>query len=79
MGKDACERLPPDLQQIILEEAAKAEMEILRLGAIQNEVRLVKNMGKGMEYVELSPEVRAQSDKAVIERVIPNWADRVGN
>jgi len=29
--------------------------------------------------VEFNPEVRAQSDKAVIERVIPNWADRVGN
>ena len=31
-----------------------------------------------MEYHEFSAELRAQSDKAVIEEVIPNWASRVG-
>ena len=67
MNKDVWEELPPDLQAIVLEEAAKAEMEMLRLGAIQNEVGLLKNVEKGgMEYHEFSPELRAQSDKAVI-------------
>ena len=79
MNKDIWEGLPPDLQAIVMEEAAKAEMEMLRLGAIQNEVGLLKNVEKGgMEYSEFSPELRAQSDKAVIEAVIPNWAQRVG-
>ena len=79
MNKDIWESLPADLQAIVLEEAAKAEMEMLRLGAIQNEVGLLKNVEKGgMEYHEFSSELRAQSDKAVIEEVIPNWADRVG-
>ena len=79
MNKDVWEGLPPDLQAIVLEEAAKAEMEMLRLGAIQNEVGLLKNVEKGgMEYHEFSAELRAQSDKAVIEEVIPNWASRVG-
>ena len=62
-----------------MEEAAKAEMEMLRLGAIQNEVGLLKNVEVGgMEYTEFSPELRAKSDQAVVEAVIPNWADRVG-
>ena len=79
MNKDIWEGLPPDLQAIVMEEAAKAEMEMLRLGAILNEVGLLKNVEKGgMEYSEFSPELRAQSDKAVIEAVIPNWARRVG-
>ena len=79
MSKGIWEVLPPDLQAIVMEEAAKAEMEMLRLGAIQNEVGLLKNVEKGgMEYSEFSPELRVQSDKAVIEAVIPNWADRVG-
>ena len=79
MNKSVWERLPADLQAIVMEEAAKAEMEMLRLGAIQNEVGLLKNVEiGGMEYHEFSPTLRAQSDKAVIEEVIPNWADRVG-
>ena len=79
MNKDIWEGLPPDLQAIVMEEAAKAEMEMLRLGAIQNEMGLRKLIEKGgMEFTEFSPELRAKSDKAVIEGVIPNWADRVG-
>ena len=79
MNKDIWESLPPDLQAIVMEEAAKAEMEMLRLGAIQNEVGLLKNVEiGGMEYSEFSSELRAQSDKAVIDAVIPNWASRVG-
>ena len=79
MNKDIWEGLPPDLQAIVMEEAAKAEMEMLRLGAIQNEMGLRKLTEIGeMEFTEFSPELRAKSDKAVIEGVIPNWASRVG-
>ena len=53
MNIDIWEVLPADLQAIVLEEAAKAEMEMLRLGAIQNEVGLLKNVEVGgMEYTE---------------------------
>ena len=56
--------------------SVSAEMEMLRLGAIHNEGGLLKNVEKcGMEF---SPGLRAQSDKAVADAVIPNWADRVG-
>ena len=59
--------------------SVSAEMEMLRLGAIQKEVGLLKNVEKfGMEFSEFSPGLRAQSDKAVVDAVIPNRADRVG-
>ena len=70
--------IPPDLQQIMKEEAAKLELEALRLGAIQNELGLQKNTDAGMEYVEFGPEMRAHSDQAVMEEVVPNWVTRVG-
>jgi TRAP-type C4-dicarboxylate transport system substrate-binding protein len=78
MNKKVWEKLPPDLQAIIIEEGAKAELELLRLGAIQNEVGILRNTKAGMEYLEFGPEVRARSDETVITRVIPNWAKRVG-
>ena len=70
--------IPPDLQQIMKEEAAKLELEALRLGAIQNELGLQKNTDAGMEYVEFGPEMRAHSDRAVMESVVPKWVTRVG-
>ena len=54
------------------------ELEALRLGAIQNELGLQKNIDAGLEYIEFGPEMRALSDNAVITEVVPNWVDRVG-
>ena len=31
-----------------------------------------------MTYIEYPPEVRALSDKAILESVVPNWVERVG-
>ncbi len=78
MNKKVWEKLPPDLQQIMIEEGAKFELEGLRIGAIQNELGLEKNIRAGMEYLEFSPEIRARSDAVVFERVVPNWVKRVG-
>ncbi|MDA1129728.1 MAG: TRAP transporter substrate-binding protein DctP [Chloroflexi bacterium] len=70
--------LPPDLQQILIEEAAKSEMEALRVSAIHNEYALELNIMEGMEYVPFSAEVRAKSDAAILERMMPSWVKRVG-
>ena len=70
--------IPDDLREIMKEEGAKLELEALRVGAIQNELGLQKNIDAGMTYVEFGPEMRAHSDQAVSNSVIPNWVDRVG-
>ena len=79
MTKKVWDKLPPDLQAILIEEGAKSELEALRIAAIQNELGVERNLKKGgMEYLEFSPELRAKSDAAVLERVIPLWAKRTG-
>ena len=78
--------IPDDLQQIILEEAAKSELEALRISAIQNEMGQVKNTterGAGqdaMEFVPFSDEMNFRSlNTAVMEHVVPAWVNRVGD
>ena len=78
VNKTVWARIPTDLQEIWKEEAVKMELEALRLGAIQNELGLQKNIDAGLEYIEFGPEMRALSDNAVITEVVPNWVDRVG-
>ena len=80
--------IPEDLQQIILEEAAKSELEALRISAIQNEMGLLKNTsddprGAGidaMEFIPFSEEMTFRSlNTAVMEHVVPAWVNRVGD
>ena len=72
-------RIPHDLQQIIIEEAAKSELEALRLAAIQNEIGLQRNIDAGMEFIPFSNEVNRRSLEVAMNSVIPNWVNRVGD
>ena len=81
-------QIPQDLQMIITEEAAKSELEALRIAAIQNEMGLLKNTssdtrGAGidaMEFVPFSEEMTFRSlNTAVMEHVVPAWVNRVGD
>ncbi len=78
VNKEIWEAIPTDIQEIWKEESAKLELEALRLGSIQNELGLQKNIDAGLEYIEFGPEMRALSDTAVLTEVVPNWVDRVG-
>lgn len=78
INKEVWESIPDDLKAIFEEESAKMELEALRLGSIQNELGLQKNVDAGLEYIEFGPEMRALSDQSVAESVLPNWVDRVG-
>ena len=73
------DKLPADLQAILIEEGAKHELEALRLAAIQNEVGVVKNELAGLEKVLFSPELEALSEQAVLNNVVPGWINRVGD
>lgn len=72
--------IPPNLQQILIEEGAKSELEALRIASIQNEMGLAKNLDKGMTLYEFNDEVNERSlNSSVIEHVIPAWINRVGS
>ena len=76
---DVWDAIPADLQQIILEEGAKLELEALRLAPAQSAAGVQENIDAGMEYIPFSPELQQQSRQAAMSRVIPLWVDRVGN
>ena len=78
INRDVWNSIPDDLKAIFEEESARMELEALRLGSIQNELGLQKNIDAGLEYIEFGPEMRALSDQSVSESVLPNWVKRVG-
>ena len=71
--------IPTDLQQILIEEGARQELESLRLATIQGITAMERITGAGIQIVEFSPEIRAQSRRVAIECVIPGWLKRVGH
>ena len=82
INADVWEQIPADLQQILIEEGAKSELEQLRLTSIQNVTGVIKNTEVAqppMELVEFSPELADHSlNVAVKEHVIPGWLNRLG-
>ena len=80
INREVWNSIPADLQQIIMEEAAKSELEALRLAAVQNEVGLQRNIDEGLDLVPFSDEILHHSfNTAVMENVIPGWVNRVGD
>ena len=71
--------IPTDLQQILIEEGARHELESLRLATIQGITAMERITGTGIQLVEFSPEVQAQSRRVAIECVIPGWLERIGH
>ena len=79
VNADVWNSIPPDLQQIFIEEGAKSELEQLRLTSIQNVTGVQKNIDAGMELVEFTPDLADYSlNVAVKEHVIPGWLRRLG-
>ena len=70
--------IPEDIQQILLEEGARQELEALRLTAIHNVTGITRNIEAGLELVEFGPEAQALSKRAGAESVLPNWLQRLG-
>ena len=75
---DVWAAIPADIQQILLEEGAKQELEALRLTAIHNVTGITRNIEAGLELVEFGPEAQALSRRAGAESVLPNWLQRLG-
>ena len=79
MNKDVFDNLPPDLQQIMVEEGARHELEAMRVTPAWNEVWIQRNIDAGLEYIEFTPEMKAQEQNvAVMQHVLPAWINRVG-
>ena len=79
INKDVWNKIPVDLQQIIIEEGAKAELEGLRLAPFQNLVAVQINQTLGVQPVPFPQDMFHHIQTVVLpEYVIPGWLRRLG-
>tara|TARA_B100001167_G_C16762541_1_gene302267 strand:- start:1178 stop:1702 length:525 start_codon:yes stop_codon:yes gene_type:complete len=79
INKDVWEGIPADLQQIIIEEGAKYELEAHRIAGIQNRMGVARNVEAGLKHIEFSDELNEHSfNVAAMQHVVPAWVKRVG-
>ena len=69
--------LPPDIQQILIEEGARHELEGLRVTPAWNEVWIPRNVEAGMIFQEFTPELlEHQRNVVATDFVIPGFVNR---
>ena len=79
INQEIWQGLPPDIQQILLEEGARQELEAIRVTPAWNEVWIGRNVDAGLTYQQLNEEVMTHmKDVAVMQHVIPGFVNRVG-
>ena len=79
INKDVWDNIPTDLQQIIIEEGAKAELEGLRLAPYQNLLAVQINQALGIQPVPFTEEqVRYIIGVIGQDRILPGWLNRLG-
>ena len=79
INKDVWEKMPADLQQIMIEEGAKMELEALRLAPFQNFIALEANKQAGLKIQPFTDESLRHVDEVVLpEHVLPGWLRRLG-
>ena len=79
INKDVWSEIPADLQQIITEEGAKAELEGLRLAPFQNLIAVQINVQLGVQPTPFSEDIYRHIQTVVLPQyVIPGWIQRVG-
>jgi TRAP-type C4-dicarboxylate transport system substrate-binding protein len=79
VNKATWKRLPPDVQQIMKEEAEKV-VEGKAFEAIEtwNKEGIDRNVEKGMEHIPFSPETHAAIKDVLRTKVVPDWVKRAG-
>ena len=76
---DLWARIPPDIQQIIIEEGARAELEALRIAPYHNVLSVFANQTAGIQPVPFSGEIGQYIAGVVFpEYVVPDWVNRLG-
>ena len=77
VNADVWNGLTPDLQQILIEEGTRHELEGLRVTPAWNEVWIPRNIEAGMIYQEFSPALlEHQKNVVATEFVIPGFVAR---
>ena len=79
INKDVWDRIPADLQQIMVEEGAKAELEGLRISPFHNIASAQLGRLLGLQVVPFSAEIQEHIRGVVVpEHILPGWINRLG-
>jgi TRAP-type C4-dicarboxylate transport system substrate-binding protein len=79
INKNAWNRLSPDIQAIMQEEAERIiEGKTFEAIEVWNKEGYEINVAKGMEYIPFSPEIQAALKEVLQARVAPDWVRRAG-
>lgn len=77
---DVWKQMPVDLQKILIEERARAELEQFRLAPAQILASVQENIVVGLEPIEFSSGLEQHSfNVALMQYVIPAWLRRLGH
>jgi TRAP-type C4-dicarboxylate transport system substrate-binding protein len=79
INKNVWKKLPPDLQQILQEEAdTRISEPAFRLREAWHKEGVEGNVAKGMEVIPYTPAVQAVIKDVVRQHVVPAWVKRAG-
>ena len=78
INADVWDNLPADVQQILVEEGARHELEAMRLTPAWNEVSVERNIDAGLELVEFDSEMQMHSFRSAYASVLPGLIRRIG-
>ena len=79
VNKDVWNKIPDDLQAIMIDEIAKNQANNRELvQTVWPDEGKNENIAGGMEFMEFTDEVKATLKAASVELVVPNWVDRTG-
>ena len=77
VNREVWEGLPSDIQQIVLEEGARHELEAIRVTPAWNEVWIQRNIDAGLEYQEFSDALMDHMRNVVAtDHVVPGFIAR---
>jgi TRAP-type C4-dicarboxylate transport system substrate-binding protein len=79
INKASWQRLPPDIQKILKEEAEQI-VEAKAFTAIEawNQEGIDRSVEKGMEHLPFSPEIKTAIKDVLRTKVVPEWVKRAG-
>ena len=79
INQERWDTLPPDIQQIFLEESERHDRELLAYAIGEWEQKAIDdNVADGLIHQEFSPEIKRALKDAAINQVIPQWVKRAG-
>ena len=77
VNRDVWDGLPSDIQQILVEEGARHELEAMRVTPARNEVWIQRNIEAGLEYQEFSDALMDHMRNIVVpDHVVPGLISR---